>query len=37
VATPLLGPLPTPSSWGEEEEPAQERFGAARDDFHGYW
>src|SRR5437870_334799 len=36
VATPLLSPLPTPSSWGEEEEPAQKRIGATRDDLDRY-
>src|SRR5438128_11317340 len=36
VATPLLDPLPTPSSWGEEKELAQERIGATRDDLDRY-
>ena len=36
ATTPLLVPLPTPSSWGEEEEPVQERIRAARDDLDRY-
>jgi len=35
-ATPLLGPLPTPASWGEEEEKRATKIVAACDDFDRY-
>jgi hypothetical protein len=33
---PLLGPLPTPASWGEEEEKRATKIVAACDDFDRY-
>ena len=36
-AAPLLGPLPTPASWGEEEEKRATKIVAACDDFDRYW
>src|SRR5688572_24478459 len=34
---PLLGPLPTPPSWGEEEESAPLKICTACDNFRRYW